>query len=111
MEISNERGTAWQTFSYKPNAALDEPIRPFIVQQELFLAGNRVISVDKFGFRKHSYLLEWFDEKNSTWQVLWEKQRTAEYTEKWQTPFDDVLVFRTLRNGKKVVLPVVGFEE
>ena len=111
MEISNERGTAWQTFSYKPNAALDEPIRPFIVQQELFLAGNRVISVDKFGFRKHSYLLEWFDTKNKTWQVLWEKQRTAEYTEKWQTPYDDVLVFRTLRNGKKVVLPVVGFEE
>lgn len=117
MEMSNSAGTVWKKFPYKPHVAIDESgwkytAKPFVIQNELFLAGVRVISADDLGFRKYSRLLEWFDAKNKQWRVVWERQeKPYQFAGKQWDDLSSTMVFTSLPNGKKMLLPAYGVNE
>lgn len=107
LEISSSDGTSWTDLGKKspPLVALDDSdALPFIIQNELFLAGRHVIRQDKEGRRESTGIVQWLNSETKQWETLWESGLDDN-----QGNHDSRIIIRTLANGKHVVIPVRGF--
>lgn len=107
IEMSNASGAAWRNISVEstPLVELDDyEVRPFVIQDELFLAGKHIVEIDPDGRYSHTNITQWLNPQTKQWETLWESK-----LEDSSSLHVGRIIFRQLANGKRVVLPVHGF--
>ncbi len=104
LEISTADGKSWREFDAREaptitTNVMPRAVRPFAVQDELFLLGVNLTDMTP-NYARGSNMVQWFNTANRRWETLWEG------TEKeWR---DGRLILRHLPNGKDVMLFVEG---
>lgn len=100
LEVSSAGGTEWSALPGEPTAIkLSDTSAPFVVEDELFLAGElRTLST---GGGPGG--VEWYNSATGKWEVLWQ----AKPGDNWRDHLGRLIV-RQLANGKTVVLPING---
>lgn len=101
LEISTADGAAWSTVAAEALAPmqLSYSTRPFVVEGELFLAGE----LESLSTGGGPSGVVWFNSATRGWELLW----SAASADNWRDHVGRIIV-RQLANGKVVVLPVDG---
>ena len=102
LEISTADGAAWSRVPAENLAPmkLSDSTKLFVVEDELFLAGE-LVALNTGGGPSG---VVWFNSASRRAEVLWR----AAATDNWRDHVGRVIV-RQLVNGKRVVIPVEGF--
>ena len=107
IEISNAEGSAWKDINLESPTLVeldDYQTKPFVIQNELFLAGEHIVEIDADGRYSSTNVTQWLNTQTKQWETLWEsklKDNSSDHLGR--------IIFRQLANGKRVVLPVHGF--
>lgn len=101
LEISSANGDAWSAFNAKepPLVKLDNNVRPYVIQGELFLSGESK-AINTGGGPS---IVQWFNSSTLQWETLWQ----AAPGDNWRAHVGRIII-RKLANGKRVILPVGG---
>ena len=100
-EISDAAGSVWTSLpdSGLPGMRLDNDFHMFMLEGELFASGR----FDGSDEGARGLGLKWFDPATRQWALLWQ----AGPKDNWRDLAGRMIV-RTLANGKRVVIPVLG---
>lgn len=97
IEISSADGRSWRRIEPAPRIRLDNDARPFVLRNELLLAGETDGSSTA-----GTTLIEWYDARNQRWVTLWEAAPRGD----WRESLGRVIL-REL-NGQRMLIPVRG---
>lgn len=108
IEMSDTAGKAWKRIDLNSIPLVDigeDETRLFVIQDELFLAGNHIVVLESDRYGTTDVTL-WYNTQTANWETLWESKEGDNYR-----LHAGRIIFRQLANGKHVVLPVHGFAQ